>query len=161
MDLTSEVSVMRQGEMVGHKKTESTNKEDLAEMMVGRSVLLRINKSATKPGNAVFSVRDLVVKDDLDVTRVKNVNLDIHEGEILGLAGVTGNGQTELLEALSGIRKIESGEIQLFNETISNKNNFFDPKRLKEKGLAHVPEDRQRMGLVTDFKAYELSLIHI
>ena len=155
MDLTSEVSVMRQGEMVGHKKTESTNKEDLAEMMVGRSVLLRINKSATKPGNAVFSVRDLVVKDDLDVTRVKNVNLDIHEGEILGLAGVTGNGQTELLEALSGIRKIESGEIQLFNETISNKNNFFDPKRLKEKGLAHVPEDRQRMGLVTDFKAYE------
>ena len=155
MDLTSEVSVMRQGEMVGHKKTESTNKEDLAEMMVGRSVLLRINKSATKPGNKVFSVRDLVVKDDLDVTRVKNVNLDIHEGEILGLAGVTGNGQTELLEALSGIRKIESGEIQLFNETISNKNNFFDPKRLKEKGLAHVPEDRQRMGLVTDFKAYE------
>ena len=155
MDLTSEVSVMRQGEMVGHKKTESTNKEDLAEMMVGRSVLLRINKSATKPGNAVFSVRDLVVKDDLDVTRVKNVNLDIHEGEILGLAGVTGNGQTELLEALSGIRKIESGEIQLFNETISNKSNFFDAKSLKEKGLAHVPEDRQRMGLVTDFKAYE------
>ena len=155
MDLTSEVSVMRQGEMVGHKKTESTNKEDLAEMMVGRSVLLRINKSATKPGNSVFSVRDLVVKDDLDVTRVKNVNLDIHEGEILGLAGVTGNGQTEFLEALSGIRNIESGEIQLFNETISNKNNFFDPKRLKEKGLAHVPEDRQRMGLVTDFKAHE------
>ena len=72
---------------------------------------IRINKLATKPGNAVFSVRDLVVKDDLDVTRVKNVNLDIHEGEILGLAGVTGNGQTELLEALSGIRKIESGEI--------------------------------------------------
>ena len=92
--------------------------------MVGRSVLLRINKSATKPGNAVFSVRDLVVKDDLDVTRVKNVNLDIHEGEILGLAGVTGNGQTELLESLSGIRKIESGKIQLFNETISNKNNL-------------------------------------
>ena len=155
MDVTETVSVMRQGEMVGYKKTESTNKEDLAEMMVGRSVLLRINKSATKPGNAVFSVRDLVVKDDLDVTRVKNVNLDIHEGEILGLAGVTGNGQTELLEALSGIRKIESGEIQLFNETISNKSNFFDPKSLKEKGLAHVPEDRQRMGLVTDFKAYE------
>ena len=155
MDLTSEVSVMRQGEMVGYKKTKSTNKEDLAEMMVGRSVLLRINKSSSKQGKAVFSVNDLVVKDDLDVTRVKNVSFDIHEGEILGLAGVTGNGQTELLEALSGIRKIESGEIQLFNETISNKSNFFDPKSLKEKGLAHVPEDRQRMGLVTDFKAYE------
>ncbi len=155
MSLTSEVSVMRQGEMVGHKKTASTNKEDLAEMMVGRNVLLRINKSSTKQGNVVFSVKDLVVKDDLDITRVKNVSFDIHEGEILGLAGVTGNGQTELLEALSGIRKIESGEIQLFDETISNKNIFLDPKSLKEKGLAHVPEDRQRMGLVTDFKACE------
>ena len=155
MALTSEVSVMRQGEMVGHKKTHSTNKEELAEMMVGRSVLLRINKSMAKQGDVVFRVKDLTVKDDLDVTRVKNVNFEIHEGEILGLAGVTGNGQTELLEALSGIRKIESGEIQLFNETISDKNNYLDPKSLKDKGLAHVPEDRQRMGLVTDFKAYE------
>ena len=155
MDLTSEVSVMRQGEMVGHKKTESTNKEKLAEMMVGRSVLLRINKTEAKKGDVVFRVNNLQVKDGLDVMRVKDVNLEIHEGEILGLAGVTGNGQTELLEALSGIRKIESGEIQLFNEIISNQNNFLNPKDLKEKGLAHVPEDRQRMGLITDFKAYE------
>ena len=155
MDLTSEVSVMRQGEMVGHKKTESTNKEKLAEMMVGRSVLLRINKTEAKKGDVVFRVNNLQVKDGLDVMRVKDVNLEIHEGEILGLAGVTGNGQTELLEALSGIRKIESGEIQLFNEIISNQNNFLNPKDLKEKGLAHVPEDRQRMGLISDFKAYE------
>jgi simple sugar transport system ATP-binding protein len=155
MDLTSEVSVMRQGEMVGHTKTNSTNKEELAEMMVGRSVLLRINKSTAKKGEVVFSVKDLIVKDDLDVTRVKNVNLEVHAGEILGLAGVTGNGQTELLEALSGIRKIESGNIELFNETISDKNNFLDPRSLKEKGLAHVPEDRQRMGLITEFKANE------
>jgi len=155
MDLTSEVSVMRQGEMVGHKKTESTSKEKLAEMMVGRSVLLRINKTEAKKGDVVFRVNNLQVKDDLDVMRVKDVNLEIHEGEILGLAGVTGNGQTELLEALSGIRKIESGEIQLFNETISDKNNFLNPRDLKEKGLAHVPEDRQRMGIITDFKAYE------
>ena len=155
MDLTSEVSVMRQGEMVGHTKTSSTNKEELAEMMVGRSVLLRINKSTAKKGEVVFSVKNLVVKDDLDVTRVKNVNLEVHAGEILGLAGVTGNGQTELLEALSGIRKIESGNIELFNETISDQNNFLDPRSLKEKGLAHVPEDRQRMGLITEFKANE------
>ena len=155
MDLTSEVSVMRQGAMVGHKKTESTNKEKLAEMMVGRSVLLRINKTEAKKGDVVFRVNNLQVKDSLDVMRVKDVNLEIHEGEILGLAGVTGNGQTELLEALSGIRKIESGEIQLFNDIISNQNNFLNPKNLKEKGLAHVPEDRQRMGLITDFKAYE------
>ena len=155
MDLTSEVSVMRQGEVVGHTNTSDTNKEKLAEMMVGRSVLLRINKSEAKKGDVVFSVRDLVVKDDLDVTRVKKISLDIHAGEILGLAGVTGNGQTELLEALSGIRKVESGEIHLFDEKISDQDNYLNPRDLKEKGLAHIPEDRQRMGLVTDFKAYE------
>jgi len=155
MALTSEVSVMRQGEMVGHKKTESTDKEELAEMMVGRSVLLRINKTEAKKGDVVFRINNLQVKDDLDVMRVKNVNFEIHAGEILGLAGVTGNGQTELLEALSGIRKIESGDIQLFNEIISDQNNYLNPRDLKEKGLVHVPEDRQRMGLISDFKAYE------
>lgn len=155
MDLTSEVSVMRQGEVVGHTKTTDTNKEKLAEMMVGRSVLLRLNKAEAKLGDVVFKVENLTVKDDLDVTRVKNVNLEIRAGEILGLAGVTGNGQTELLEALSGIRKVESGAIYLNDEKISDKDNLLDPRELKEKGLAHVPEDRQRMGLVTDFKAYE------
>ncbi len=155
MNLTSEVSVMRQGEMVGHTKTENTNKEKLAEMMVGRSVLLRINKAKAERGDVIFKVESLTVKDDLDVTRVKNVNLQIHEGEILGLAGVTGNGQTELLEALSGIRQVESGEIYLGDQKISDSNSLLNPRELKEKGLAHVPEDRQRMGLVTDFKAYE------
>ena len=155
MDLTSEVSVMRQGEVVGHTKTENTNREKLAEMMVGRSVLLRINKSNTQKGDVAFRVENLTVKDDLDVTRVKNVNLEIHAGEILGLAGVTGNGQTELLEALSGIRKVESGEIFLNGKKISDSSAFLNPRELKEKGLAHIPEDRQRMGLVTDFKAYE------
>lgn len=155
MDLTSEVSVMRQGEVVGYTRTSDTDKAKLAEMMVGRSVLLRINKSETKKGDVVFSVRDLVVKDDLDVTRVKKISLDIHAGEILGLAGVTGNGQTELLEALSGIRKVDSGEIHLFDEKISDQDNYLNPRDLKEKGLAHIPEDRQRMGLVNDFKAHE------
>ena len=155
MDLTSEVSVMRQGEVVGHTKTTDTNKEKLAEMMVGRSVLLRLNKAEAKLGDVVFKVENLTVKDDLGVTRVKNVNFEIRSGEILGLAGVTGNGQTELLEALSGIRKVESGAIYLNDEKISDKDNLLDPRELKEKGLAHVPEDRQRMGLVTDFKAYE------
>ena len=147
--------------MVGHTKTESTNKEALAEMMVGRSVLLRINKTEAQKGDVVFRVNNLEVKDDLDVTRVKNVNFEIHAGEILGLAGVTGNGQTELLEALSGIRKIKSGEIKLFNETISDSINHLNPRELKEKGLAHVPEDRQRMGLISDFKAYENLILAI
>ena len=155
MDLTSEVSVMRQGEMVGHTKTKDTNKEQLAEMMVGRSVLLRVDKKEIKKGEVIFKVNNLSVKDDLDVARVKNINLEIRSGEILGIAGVTGNGQTELLEALSGIRKVESGNIQLFGEKISDQNNFLNPRMLKEKGLAHVPEDRQRMGLISDFKAHE------
>ena len=155
MDLTSEVSVMRQGEMVGHTKTEDTNKEQLAEMMVGRSVLLRVNKKEIKKGETIFQVNNLSVKDDLDVTRVKDVSLEIRSGEILGIAGVTGNGQTELLEALSGIRKVDSGKIELFGEKISDQDNFLNPRLLKQKGLAHVPEDRQRMGLITDFKAHE------
>ena len=155
MDLTSEVSVMRQGEMVGHTKTEDTNKEQLAEMMVGRSVLLRVDKKEIKKGETIFQVNNLSVKDDLDVTRVKDVSLEIRSGEILGIAGVTGNGQTELLEALSGIRKVESGKIELFGEKISDQDNFLNPRLLKQKGLAHVPEDRQRMGLITDFKAHE------
>ena len=155
MDLTSEVSVMRQGEMVGHTKTEDTNKEQLAEMMVGRSVLLRVDKKEIKKGETIFQVNNLSVKDDLDVTRVKDVSLEIRSGEILGIAGVTGNGQTELLEALSGIRKVDSGKIELFGEKISDQDNFLNPRLLKQKGLAHVPEDRQRMGLITDFKAHE------
>jgi ABC-type uncharacterized transport system ATPase subunit len=124
-------------------------------MMVGRSVLLRVDKKEIKKGETIFKVNNLSVKDDLDVTRVKDVNLEICSGEILGIAGVTGNGQTELLEALSGIRKVESGSIELFGEKISDQNNFLNPRMLKEKGLAHVPEDRQRMGLISDFKAHE------
>ena len=135
MDLTSEVSVMRQGEMVGHTKTQDTNKEQLAEMMVGRSVLLRVNKKEIKKGEVIFKVNNLSVKDDLDVARVKNINLEIRSGEILGIAGVTGNGQTELLEALSGIRKVESGNIQLFGEKISDQDNFLNPRMLKRKAL--------------------------
>ena len=131
---------MRQGEMVGHTKTDNTSKEQLAEMMVGRSVLLRLDKSEINAGEVLFSVKNLTVKDDLDVTRVKNVDLEIRSGEILGLAGVTGNGQTELLEALSGIRKVESGEIYLEGKKVSDSQNFLDPRELKDKGLAHVPE---------------------
>ena len=137
------------------RSTEDTSKEQLAEMMVGRSVLLRVDKKEIKKGETIFKVNNLSVKDDLDVTRVKDVNLEICSGEILGIAGVTGNGQTELLEALSGIRKVESGSIELFGEKISDQNNFLNPRMLKEKGLAHVPEDRQRMGLISDFKAHE------
>ena len=155
MDLTNKVTVMRQGEIVGEKNTQDTSKEELAEMMVGRSVLLRIKKSSANVGDTVFEVNNIKVNDDLNVARVKNVSLQLKKGEILGLAGVTGNGQTELLEAITGIRRLESGEIKLDGETISGNNIFLNPRELREKEIAHVPEDRQRMGLVTDFNASE------
>jgi|TARA_B100001964_G_C14254306_1_gene611485 simple sugar transport system ATP-binding protein len=153
--LTNKVTVMRQGKIAGEKFTQKTSTEELAEMMVGRSVLLRVEKKEANIGDVILEVRNISVKDDLDVERVKNVSFEIKGGEILGLAGVTGNGQTELLEALTGIRGIESGEIKLEGNTISGKNIFLNPRDLREKEIAHVPEDRQRMGLVTEFNASE------
>ena len=155
MDLTNKVTVMRQGEIVGEKLTQDTTKEELAEMMVGRTVLLRIDKQKTKVGNIVLEVKNISVKDDLDVERVKNVSFELKGGEILGLAGVTGNGQTELLEALSGIRKIDSGEIKLEGKMISSVDQHSNPRQLRERDVSHVPEDRQRMGLITEFNASE------
>ena len=153
--LTDRVTVMRLGEIVGETNTGDTTKDQLAEMMVGRSVLLRIDKRKPNIGDTIFEVKNINVKDNLDVMRVKNVSFELRKGEILGVAGVTGNGQTELLEALSGIRQVDSGEIKLFGNTISSKNIFVGPRQLCEQEVAHVPEDRQRMGLVTEFNASE------
>ena len=155
MALTDRVTVMRQGEIVVETNTGDTTKDQLAEMMVGRSVLLRIDKRKPNIGDTIFEVKNINVKDNLDVMRVKNVSFELRKGEILGVAGVTGNGQTELLEALSGIRQVDSGEIKLFGNTISSKNIFVSPRKLREQDVAHVPEDRQRMGLVTEFNASE------
>jgi len=155
MALTDRVTVMRQGEIAGETNTEDTTKDQLAELMVGRSVLLRIDKRKPHIGDTVFEVKNINVKDNLDVMRVKNVSLELRKGEILGIAGVTGNGQTELLEALSGIRQVDSGEIKLYGNIISSRNIFVNPRQLREQDLAHVPEDRQRMGLVTEFNASE------
>ena len=155
MALTDKVTVMRQGKIVGDKNTKDTTKNQLAEMMVGRSVLLRIDKRKPIIGDTVFEVKNINVKDSLDVMRVKNVSFDLRKGEILGIAGVTGNGQTELLEALTGICQVDSGEIKLNGKIISSKNFFTGPRQLREQDVAHVPEDRQRMGLVNEFNASE------
>lgn len=155
MKLTDKVTVMRQGEVVDEVETHKTNKDLLAEMMVGRSVLLRVDKKNANPGKVIFSVNNISVSDDLDIKRVKSVSLELREGEILGLAGVTGNGQTELLEALSGIRNIDEGKILLFDNVISSPYIAGNPRELRKQGLAHVPEDRQRMGLINDFQASE------
>ncbi len=155
MAITDEVSVMRRGEMVATRKTAETTVEELAELMVGRRVLLRVEKGEANPGKVLLSVKNLTVKDGRGVTMVDNVSFDVREGEIVGIAGVAGNGQSELLEAIAGIRKPSSGEILIEGKPIANA----DPARLRELGLAHIPEDRHHMGLVLKFEEYENAVL--
>lgn len=154
MAITDEVSVMRRGEMVATVKTSGTSVEALAELMVGRSVLLEVEKDNTKPGDILLSVRNLSVRDERGVTLVDDVSFEVRAGEIVGIAGVSGNGQSELLEALSGTRDMTAGGFEINGK-------FFgvaedpDANVLRHNGLAYVPEDRHRMGLVTKFDARE------
>ncbi len=113
-------------------------------MMVGRDVNLTVEKSAFEPGKDVFEVRDLVVRDDRGLIAVNGVTLSVRAGEIMALAGVQGNGQTELVEAIAGMRKVESGSIVLNGKDITN----VSPRKALDAGLGHIPEDRQRDGLV-------------
>ncbi len=152
MAITDNVSVMRQGQMVAHRKTTATSTEELAELMVGRKVLLRVDKGAARPGADILAVRDLTVRDAGGVQRVKGVSLNVRAGEIVGIAGVAGNGQSFLLEALTGIRPFESGDV-----TISGKSVSTSEGRLE--GLGHVPEDRLRMGLIRGFTAHENAIL--
>ena len=149
MAATDNVSVMRQGQMVAHRRTQDTSTEELAELMVGRKVLLRIDKKKATPGDVVLEVRNLDVVDDQGVRRVKDVSLEVRAGEIVGIAGVAGNGQSQLLEALSGICKPSKGTITLHGNPIH------DAADARSKRLGHVPEDRLRMGLVRGFSAHE------
>ncbi|NTF30528.1 ABC transporter ATP-binding protein [Rhizobium skierniewicense] len=155
MAITDEVSVMRRGEMVATRKTSETTVEELAELMVGRRVLLRVEKGEANPGEVLFSVRNLTVKDSRGVTMVDDVSFDVRAGEIVGIAGVAGNGQSELLEAIAGIRKPHSGEILMGGKTVDR----VDPAVLRKLGLAHIPEDRHHMGLVLKFEEYENSIL--
>ncbi|XUY28333.1 ABC transporter ATP-binding protein [Agrobacterium sp. rho-8.1] len=155
MAITDEVSVMRRGEMVATRKTSETTVEELAELMVGRRVLLRVEKGEANPGDVLFSVRNLTVKDSRGVTMVDDVSFDVRAGEIVGIAGVAGNGQSELLEAIAGIRKPHSGEILMGGKTVDK----VDPAILRKLGLAHIPEDRHHMGLVLKFEEYENSIL--
>jgi ABC-type uncharacterized transport system ATPase subunit len=155
MAITDTVSVMRRGKMVATRKTSETTVEELAELMVGRRVLLRVQKGEARPGDVVLSVRNVSVKDSRRVTMVDNVCFDVRAGEIVGIAGVAGNGQSELLEAIAGIRKPSSGEIFLNGRNVDRA----DPAALREMGLAHIPEDRHHMGLVLKFEQCENAVL--
>ena len=125
--------------------------------MVGRKVILKIDKGAAHPGATVLEARGLSVKDDRGVTRLDNVSFTLRAGEILGVAGVAGNGQSELLEALAGIRPLAGGEIVLNGKALPA--SALDPKAMRRLGVGHVPEDRHRVGLVMPFEACESAML--
>jgi len=151
MAVTDVVSVMRQGQMITTKPTAEVTPSQLAELMVGRKVGLNFDKKPARLRQAALCVRSLEVQDSRQVKRVKDVSFEVREGEIVGIAGVAGNGQTELLEALAGTRAIQSGTIELFGKQIIHPT----PASLRDAGLAHVPEDRHVQGLVLPFTLWE------
>ncbi|MDX8465161.1 ABC transporter ATP-binding protein [Mesorhizobium sp. VK23B] len=158
MAITDTVSVMRQGTMVATRVTKETTVGELAELMVGRRVLLRVEKGQSEAGAIKLSVKNLTVKDQRGVTMVDDVSFDVRGGEIVGIAGVAGNGQSELLEAISGIRHAVSGEVMLEGKPVDLTGKA-DPGELRDRGLAHVPEDRHHVGLVLAFEENENSIL--
>ena len=147
LEIADRIMVLRQGAMVGSTTPAEATTASLANMMVGREVLLEVEKSPPEFGDVVLDVENLNVYDDRQLLAVDEVSFEVKAGEILGIAGVQGNGQTQLVEALTGLREIDSGKIKI-NETETTN---FSPREVTEVGTAHVPEDRQRDGLVLAF----------
>ncbi len=147
IEVADRILVIRRGAVVGSADPKTANARELAEMMVGREVNLVVEKKTKKPGEKVLSVNDLVVTDQFKQVVVDHVSFDVHAGQVLGVAGVQGNGQTELVETLTGLRKASSGKVTFGDKDITNST----PRRITEMGSAHVPEDRQADGLVLKF----------
>jgi simple sugar transport system ATP-binding protein len=157
MAITDRVSVMRRGEMVATVETANTSPPELAELMVGRRVLLRVEKAEKTPGAPLLEVENLSVVDSRGVLRVAGASFTVRAGEIVGIAGVAGNGQSELLEAIAGMRQPVLGSIRLEGKAIHSSEH--NPHRLRQLGLLHVPEDRLRTGLVPAFPAFESAIL--
>jgi general nucleoside transport system ATP-binding protein len=154
MEATDNVSVMRRGTMVATVKTADTSPEALAELMVGRKVLLEVEKQPANPGAVVLSVDNLQVRDEHGVERLKGISFDIRAGEILGIAGVAGNGQSQLLAALGGMVRAK-GNVTLNGAELPLSGAGADGQSRRAAGIAHVPEDRHHHGLILDFTAWE------
>ncbi len=152
LSLSDNVTVMRDGRVVGERRTKETNAAELARMMVGRDVLLRVEKGAAKPGAVALSVRNLSYESKLE-----DVSFDVRAGEIVGIAGVEGNGQTELIEILVGLRRASSGSAKLEGREISR----LSARAIRELGVAHVPEDRHARGLLLDFSLAENAILGV
>lgn len=154
MEATDTVSVMRRGEMTATVKTSETSPERLAEMMVGRKVLLQVDKKPAEPGKPILEVENLRLTDNKGVERLKGISLNVRAGEILGIAGVAGNGQSELLEVLGGYANA-AGTIRVNGQQIDLTGKHSDGQSRRARGIAHVPEDRHREGLIMSFAAWE------
>ncbi|MCM2563494.1 ABC transporter ATP-binding protein [Lutimaribacter sp. EGI FJ00015] len=157
MEITDSVSVMRRGQMIATVKTADTTPTELAELMVGRKVLLRVDKTPARPGDPVLEIEGLSVTDSAGVARLNDVSLTLRKGEILGLAGVAGNGQSELLEVLGGMRE-GRGTVRLNGKPLALSGPDADGQARRAAGIGHVPEDRQREGLVMPYSAWENSI---
>jgi simple sugar transport system ATP-binding protein len=157
--ISDDVTVMRDGKVVGEVKTKETNAAELARMMVGRDVLLRIEKPEARVSETVLNVRGLTITADDGARRLDNVSFDVRAGEIVGIAGVEGNGQTELVEALAGLvaQGRVSGGVEFQGREIVGTN----ARERKEMGIAHIPEDRHRRGLLLDFDLAENSILGV
>ncbi len=158
MAITDQVSVMRRGEMVAHVATKETSREDLAELMVGRKVRLKVDKQEAHPADVLLRADKLRYIDANGVERVKSVSFHVRAGEVVGIAGVSGNGQSELLELLSGIIQPVSGSFSVGEHQIGA-DMPADAATMRKYGLAHVPEDRHKMGLINKFTAQEAFIL--
>jgi ABC-type uncharacterized transport system ATPase subunit len=145
--ISNRISVLRQGRLVGSADPKTATEQSLASLMVGRDVLLVVDKQPAQPKEARLEVTDLVVRDDRDLIAVDHAALTVRAGEILGVAGVQGNGQTEIVEAITGLRLVDHGQVRILGQDVTNAT----PRLITQLGVAHIPEDRQADGLVTGY----------
>lgn len=147
MDVSDRVTVIRKGQGIGTVVTAETNPNELASLMVGRHVEFKTVKGPAFPKDEVLDIRNLVVEDYRGIAKVKNLNLNVRKGEIVGIAGIDGNGQTELIEAITGLRKVKSGTVFINEKDVTG----LKPRKVTEAGVGHIPQDRHKHGLVLDF----------
>jgi simple sugar transport system ATP-binding protein len=156
LEIADRITVLRRGRKIETIPAAGATEEGLAQLMVGREVLLRVDKTPSQPGDALLEVEDLHVLDDRGLEAVRGVSFDVRAGEIVGIAGVDGNGQTELIEALTGLRSVASGDFRVAERRLTGAST----NRILESGIGHIPEDRQRRGLVLDFSLAENIALH-
>jgi simple sugar transport system ATP-binding protein len=155
MAISNRVTVLRDGCVVGQVKTQDTNRNELARMMVGREVIERWEKLPAQPGPGVLRISNLHCQSDKGTPALNGVSLDVRSGEILGIAGVSGNGQRELAEVIAGLRQATAGHVQFANEDLTNQS----PDRIIAAGLAYIPEERLTVGIIKDFTVAENAIL--